>query len=94
MPALGADEYLDGVLAPWLPGLLTHGRVLAGGAGDGDGLVPGGVVALGAGHAAAEDLAEARITGGRPPELFAGKKTTIKTIYLGSTSSRSTREGA
>lgn len=62
MLALGADEHLDGVFAPRLAGFLAHGGVLARGAGDGHGLVPGGVVALGVVHAAVEDLAEARLS--------------------------------
>src|SRR5664279_4202173 len=63
MLALGADEDLDGILAAGLAGLLAHAGVLAHGAGDGDGLVPGGVVALGVVGAAVEDLAEAGLAG-------------------------------
>src|SRR5664279_2081162 len=63
MLALGADEDLDGVLAAGFAGLLAHAGVLAGGAGDGHGLVPGGVVALGVVGAAVEDLAEAGLAG-------------------------------
>src|ERR1700690_3323524 len=73
MPALGADEDLDGVFAAGLLGLFAHGGVLAGGAGDGDGLVPGGEVALGVVGAAVEDLAEARLAGAQvPPALGTG----------------------
>ena len=63
MLAIRADEHLDGILAAGLLGFLAHDGVLAGGAGDGDGLVPGGEVAFGVVGATVEDLAEAGLAG-------------------------------
>ena len=63
MPALGADEHLDGFLPPRLAGLLPHVVFLQAGQVTGHGLVPGGEVALGVVDAAVEDLAEAGLAG-------------------------------